>query len=140
MVLITQDVKLSKDILKLRYSNSVTRNIKDIIVLRFDQNRGRRGRIVQFKYFSDEKHVHKNRIHNDCEKGCFRICTETTDIEDSPIPVTSIPKENDIVRCDIGEIRLNKEISSGGEGVVYETNTEYVAKIYNEKSLTQLSQ
>ena len=36
-----------------------------------------------------------------------------------------------------GAIRFGKQLGNGGEGFIYETNTEYVAKIYKKEKLTQ---
>lgn len=138
LVLITQDVSLSKDILKLRSADSVA-GIKEISVLRFDKN----GNITQFGENSNMNKACKKVLNNvrdknnSCKKKSFRICEQITDIQDTPIHVTFIPGANDFVYCNAGKIQLRNKISSGGEGVVYETETMYVAKIYNARSLTE---
>lgn len=49
-----------------------------------------------------------------------------------------IPKGNDFVFTSTKEkIQLKNEIGQGGEGAVYETNTQYIAKIYNKYKITK---
>lgn len=49
-----------------------------------------------------------------------------------------IPKNNDFVFTSNKEkIQLKNEIGQGGEGAVYETNTQYIAKIYYKYKITK---
>ncbi len=154
LVLITQDVGLSRDILNLRIAHSVTRNIHKIMVAKFDKN----GRLINFQNnqqgaanppnpkSQQRKFAEKNEHNNSKSKGYqgmnnepfvkFRNCTSVTKLKDTRINVKSVPGENDSVRVSGGIIRLLKKISSGGEGTIYETNTQFVAKIYRKEVIT----
>ncbi|WP_406037381.1 zinc-ribbon domain containing protein [Succinimonas sp.] len=63
--------------------------------------------------------------------------TKVTKVPDAPVPVKELPGVNSVVYADQSEITLTSEISRGGEGIIYSTNTEYVAKIYKSGLLTE---
>ncbi|WP_297945392.1 hypothetical protein [uncultured Campylobacter sp.] len=53
-------------------------------------------------------------------------------------PITKIPEENDFVYDDKGKaVKLIKRISAGGEGLIYTTDTQCVAKIYKKRNNTE---
>ena len=53
-------------------------------------------------------------------------------------PITKIPEENDFVYDDKGKaVKLIKRISAGGEGLIYTTDTQCVAKIYKKQNNTE---
>ena len=66
-----------------------------------------------------------------------RRYTKVTKVPDTPVPIKELPGENSVVFADQSEITLTSEISRGGEGIIYSTNTEYVAKIYKNGLLTE---
>ncbi|WP_220092233.1 PIN domain-containing protein [Helicobacter sp. 16-1353] len=53
------------------------------------------------------------------------------------INVTHIPKENEIVYSKLGQIKLESKVASGGEGIIYSTDTPYVAKIYKKENIDE---
>lgn len=58
---------------------------------------------------------------------------------EAPLAVASIPKAGDIIRTSAAAMRLVREISSGGEGTIYETDQQdTVCKIYHRDRLTTL--
>ncbi|MBQ3682798.1 MAG: zinc-ribbon domain containing protein [Succinimonas sp.] len=63
--------------------------------------------------------------------------TKVTRVPDTPVPVKELPGVNSVVYADQSEITLTSEISRGGEGIIYSTNTEYVAKVYKNGLLTE---
>ena len=129
LVLITQDYKLSLDILNLNNTNSVKSNYK-IKVFKFDSS----GQLIEFKKNHNDYRNYKNK--NIRPKECLKIFNEVTSLKDDRIFIREIPSENMEVRTKQGTILLRQKISSGGEGSIYDTNTKYVAKIYNKQSLT----
>lgn len=77
--------------------------------------------------------------------GIFKKCNVPTSMPDEVLPVTEIPGEFATVYAkqptktetsDCAQVILQNLISSGGEGCVYETNTNLVAKIYKEGKVT----
>lgn len=72
---------------------------------------------------------------------CFKVCTKVTTLEDSKIGVSTVPEENSTLYTSKDKshsIVLLKKLAAGGEGYVFETNTEYVAKIYKPENNTVL--
>jgi hypothetical protein len=54
--------------------------------------------------------------------------------DDRENSIRKIPQENDFVYDDNGRaVKLVEKISAGGEGLIYTTDTQYVAKIYKKQ-------
>lgn len=138
LLLITQDNDLAKDIIALNSNKSVRANPVQV------------KRINQYGFFSNFKWNAEN-ANNDCfkkpqrvsnendldESEVFRICKRVTTLEDTRLAVSHIPVENEIVYTSRGPIKLGAEIAAGGEGIIYTTNTPYVAKIYKKENNTR---
>ena len=60
-----------------------------------------------------------------------------TRVPEDIIPLSHVPAAGDTVKTEHGTVTLGKEISRGGEGIIYRTNTSYVAKIYLKDKLDQ---
>jgi serine/threonine protein kinase len=68
----------------------------------------------------------------------FNLTNQLTSIPDTKINISIFPAENDTLSTDNGKaIKLLKKIGDGGEGLIYTTDTEFVAKIYKKDKLTQ---
>ncbi|MDL0087865.1 protein kinase domain-containing protein [Campylobacter gastrosuis] len=69
----------------------------------------------------------------------FKICSDVTNVVDTPLNISQIPSQNEIViTSDNKQIRLVKKLAEGGEGAVYEIDfKDEVAKIYNAHSNTK---
>ncbi|WP_460132578.1 hypothetical protein [Pseudomonas sp. S1_E04] len=70
----------------------------------------------------------------------FLLCASPTNTADTSIAVRSRPATGSVVTTSSGRtLRLGKQISSGGEGVIYETGVPAeVCKIYHANKLTEL--
>lgn len=143
LLLITQDNKLAKDILSIKNSESVIVREKDIQVRRINQY----GFLSKFYWNEDkEPDTHNgNYCGNKCSEAdqldaseVFRICTKVTAIGEERNYVSYVPGANEVVYTSHGQIRLCSEIGSGGEGIIYETDTPYVAKIYKKEKNDKL--
>lgn len=63
----------------------------------------------------------------------FRLCNEITNIPIKSIQISCLPVVNDYAFDGNGQkIMLKQFIASGGEGDIYYTDTEFVAKIYKK--------
>ncbi len=136
LMLITQDNDLAKDILALNEIKSVKANLVTV------------QRINKYGFFSgfgweektgtrEQKVIKPKEEENTLEPDeTFRICTTITDIPATKIEITRMPIENEVVHTPYGEVKLTKELGAGGEAVVYETDTKYVAKIYKKETIT----
>lgn len=137
LLLITQDNGLAKDIQGLNNSKSVKAN--PVHVRRINQY----GYLSKFTWGDDNRVKHdKNYKSHNCDEDLtgdevFRICNSVTAVDDSKLTVTHIPTENESVSTSYGSIMLESEIAAGGEGIIYTTNTPYVAKIYKKENNTQ---
>lgn len=137
LLLITQDNDLARDILALNNIKSVKAN--QVCVKRIDKY----GVLSDFYWNSpEEASIESNRIvegpDNVVENsGKFMLCEEVTRISDDVIKVKDIPGEKDDVFFEGKRIKLLDKIAEGGEGVLYRTNTEFIAKIYLPRSITQ---
>ena len=140
LVLITQDRKLGRDILALNNSESV--NGKRIRVLRINKY----GFLSKHEYdnqywnksnslseYNDDAHM-QEEVPID-EK--FPVSNHVTNISNEQLTITMIPSEDDDVIADGQKLKLVKELGVGGEGTIYETNTQYVAKIYKPEKITK---
>ncbi|MDY4574613.1 MAG: hypothetical protein SPD90_06110, partial [Intestinibacter sp.] len=127
LLLITQDNNLAKDILALNDSKSVKG--KSVVVKKINKQ----GYLSSFSWKENKKRV---RGKNLAPHKVFKVCTEVTSIPDTKLNISRIPSENEIVYTSQGEIKLTKELGAGGEAIVYETSTPYVAKIYKKDNLT----
>ena len=133
LLLITQDNDLAKDILNLNKTGSV--NAKPVSAKKINKY----GFLSNYKWntpASDKTDSNKNKaLVPDEEK--FQLCTTVRKFQNEKITVRQIPKEHEAVYINQGEILLTEKIGDGGEGCVYKTNTNYVAKIYKSDKLTR---
>lgn len=140
LLLITQDNNLAKDILALNGNKSV--NAKPVNVKRINQygflsdfswgeNNEKKERLKPEKknFANNENYINPEEI--------FRVCKSVTVLRDTPMKVSHIPKEHETVYTSRGPINLLKEVAAGGEGVIYTTDTPYVAKIYKKETNTK---
>ena len=138
LLLITQDNNLAKDIISLNSNKSVKAN--PVHVKRINQS----GYLSNFFWNvenqkndkSDQNKSHSNEDELN-EDEIFQIYKTVTTLEDSRLAVSHIPKENEIVYTSYGAIQLGDKIAAGGEGIIYTTNTPYVAKIYKKENNTR---
>ncbi len=143
LALITQDYKLSVDILNILKQGSIEKCKKTIKVFKMQPN----GKLLDFEEYVKRQNVAQeqntnNTYLNSTNKSnkthkSFKTFSKVTQVPDTKVPVKSIPGENSIVKVSSGQIYLRKEIARGGEGVIYQTDTPYVAKIYKEELLTR---
>lgn len=138
LLLITQDNNLAKDILLLNSNKSVRANpvhVKRINQYGFLSNftwnleNSRNDRTKKNKRVSNEEDLDEDEV--------FRICKRVTTLDDSRLAVSHIPVENEIVYTSRGPIKLESKVAAGGEGIIYTTNTPYVAKIYKKENNTK---
>lgn len=143
LALLTQDYKLSVDILNIKKQGSV-RCDKSIKVYKLN---GDNGKLIDFEDYvknqnasqaSDSK-KHSDFVPSKPKKPnkAFTKYSQVTQIPDTIVQVRTIPGENSSVNVSRGQIYLRKEIARGGEGVIYETDTPYIAKIYKKELLTK---
>lgn len=71
------------------------------------------------------------------EEHIFRTCTKISTLPDTQNPVSHIPIEGEEVLTTNGTVKLVKQLGAGGEGIIYTTNTPYVAKIYKKEKNTK---
>ena len=118
LLLITQDKGLAADIKALNNSRSV--RCKDCFAMR----------INSFGYLSPISDNPEWNVTNDVkEEFKFQITDQVTDISNEPMGTESV-REGDSLKSLVGDILIQNKLGDGGEGTVYETNTDYVAKIY----------
>lgn len=72
----------------------------------------------------------------------FAICKAPLKEPDTPVGVTELPRSGSVIKLSSGALlRLGREVNSGGEGVIYETDIAgQVCKIYHANRLTSLKQ
>ncbi len=141
LLLITQDNILAKEVLNLNNSKAVKAN--NILVKRINKH----GYLSNIENIQNEnmgisrnniKDKSKINIKRNEKIDKFELATEVKKYSDNNIKISNVPDENDIVTSGTGaKINLKKKLASGGEGSVYTTNTEYVAKIYKKDKITR---
>ena len=126
ILLITQDNNLAKDVLKLNENESTRAN--KIVVKRIAPD----GRLTGYGWQRDSLGFDELDINP------FKASTTLINIEDSPIQLTVPVQVGSQLFTSKGmTVELGDSIAAGGEGVIYKTNTEYIAKIYKPEHLTQ---
>lgn len=138
LLLITQDNDLAKDIIALNSNKSVRANpvhVKRINQYGFLSNFSWNTENVKNNRFKKNQRVSNEEDLDEDE--VFRICKRVTTLDDSRLAVTHIPTENEIVYTSRGPIKLESKVAAGGEGIIYTTNTPYVAKIYKRENNTK---
>lgn len=138
LLLITQDNDLAKDIIALNSNKSVRANpvhVKRINQYGFLSNFSWNTENVKNNRFKKNQRVSNEEDLDEDE--VFRICKRVTTLDDSRLAVTHIPTENEIVYTSRGSIKLGSQVAAGGEGIIYTTNTPYVAKIYKKENNTK---
>ena len=138
LLLITQDNDLAKDIIALNSNKSVRAN--PVHVKRINQY----GFLSNFTWNADntknDSFKRSEKVNNEGdldEDEVFRICKNVTTLDDSRLVVSHIPIENEIVYTSSGSIKLESKVAAGGEGIIYTTNTPYIAKIYKRENNTK---
>lgn len=148
LLLITQDGNLAKDMVGLNASKAVKANsvhVKRInrygFLSNFNWNddEGKQEVIVPNKRIEvpNSRQQQEAIVDADEDEQSFQVCNKVTSVQDTPMKVSYIPTENDLVYTPYGPIKLEKKFASGGEGFLYETNTPYVAKIYKKENNTR---
>ncbi len=129
LLLITQDSDLANDMLGLNKNKSVKANP------------------VEVKHLDDKGILNsfhnKKQIGNNCEKidvsEKFKMSAKITDIPETIISVKETPSKGSTLFMLNGSnfepVKILREINSGGEANIYETNTPYLAKIYKKDNL-----
>lgn len=146
LLLITQDGDLAYDIYNLNNVKSVRANpvyVKRINKygflsnFEFNQNQSKE-RIGSNKNTEHKKREVDIKIS---ENEIFKVTKNITDIPDVKLNISAIPREGQSAYIFDEEkridIKLIKAIASGGEGTIFTTNTEYVAKIYKNEKLNK---
>lgn len=122
----------------------------DLILVTRDNGMKVRAEAVGVKAFlwtGPDESPHPKRTSDDKNSGNhspkikpFSIASYPISEPDIPVAVTSLPRSGDTVLLQSGaSIRLGKEINSGGEGTIYETDDKTkVCKIYHANRLTKL--
>lgn len=134
LLLITQDNDLAKDILNLNKQKSVRAN--PVQVLRINPY----GYLNVFQWSRSKETPSHNQPEPEEENhqpDRFQLCTKVTQLEDTVLPVSRVPGEGESAYTPQGAVQLVKKVAAGGEGIIYTTNTPYVAKIYKKENITQ---
>lgn len=141
LLLITQDNDLAQDVLKLNETKSVRGNPVAV------QKINKYGFLSAFNMNNKnnkpgEETPDSHSVHNGSRDiNPFRSCNTVTSLDDAELPVSHIPVEGELILTPQGEeVQLRKALASGGEGTIYETNTNYVAKIYRNHNNTRRKQ
>ena len=130
LLLITQDRNLAKDILALNQNKSVKGN--DIVVQKIDNF----GFLHGFRFERDHEGGLKQKPSVPVEE-MFAQHQVVTKLRDDKLNVSYVPQERDNIYTDYGTLTLVSKIASGGEGIIYTTNSPYVAKIYKKDNNTR---
>lgn len=138
LLLITQDNDLARDIIALNSNKSVKAN--PVHVKRINQYGFLSNFMWNVENTKNDSFKKNKRVSNEedlDEDEVFRICKSVTTLDDSRLEVSHIPIENEIVYTSRGPIKLESKVAAGGEGIIYTTNTPYVAKIYKRENNTK---
>ncbi|MBQ7703830.1 MAG: zinc-ribbon domain containing protein [Selenomonadaceae bacterium] len=132
LLLITQDNDLAKDILRINENLSTQANKVEA------KRIGSNGELRGYGWEKSKTEGRRKFSFDDTDEiAPFRICQNVTAISNALITNTLETKTGSRLFTPRAEmIILGEEIASGGEGIIYKTNTDYVAKIYKPDHLT----
>ncbi len=131
ILLITQDNKLARTIDAFNKDQSC--NAYPVYVRRLEK-----GKLDQFSWMIKKDSSQSGNFRtSEKTKEAFRLCKTVTSIPETPLDISQIPDINDNVYTNNGPIRLTEQLAGGGEGIVYKTNTSYVAKIFKPGKCTK---
>jgi len=132
LLLITQDNGLAEDVLNLNNRKSV--RAKAVSVRKLVKN----GDLSLFWFDEIKQKKQKNSQQKRQKSGKVNLPKQITTIQPEEIKVKKLPeKGNYVTTKENGRVLLKELLASGGEGDVYKTNTEYVAKIYKNGKITK---
>lgn len=134
VLLITNDIKLGKDILLLNDSQSV--NGKPTYVQKVNRF-GFLQKVV--KDYDSKVKTHKPSKSTVKASEKFQLTTSIVRYNDEILAYQDSVSENDVVFDEQNKsIRLGEELGKGGEGSVFATSdAKYVAKIYKKEKVTR---
>ncbi|WP_114166759.1 zinc-ribbon domain containing protein, partial [Exiguobacterium sp. TNDT2] len=135
LLLITQDRKLTADIEALNQSQSV-KSSKRIEVRKIAVD----GSLVPISAFRSEGSKSKptSALSEKTDVNAFKLSSQVTSIPKTPLKLTHNPLFEDTFQDETGkQVWLKEQIASGGEGIIYRTNSDLVAKIYKPDQLNQ---
>ncbi len=130
LLLITQDRDLARDILSLNESKAVRAYPVHV------QRVNRYGFLSGFKANEEQSRPAGEKESMEPDE-IFKVCDSVTAIADTPMGVSHIPGQQECTYTVQGPVKLISEIASGGEGILYSTDTPYVAKIYKRGNITR---
>ncbi len=129
MLLITRDYNLARDILALNDKKATFGKKIGVYIICDD------GFLMKPKLNQNTPNTSNAQMAN---LKPFQIGVMLTQISNEIIKTHLIPKSGDFVFTPSGaKVALLNEIGKGGEGAVYETNTQYIAKIYFADKITR---
>jgi len=130
LALITQDKELAMDILLLKSSKAI-KSSKKLLVLKI----GKRGDILTWR--KDRPRQDSNFNHN-ATNATFRSFKTPRSQKDKIIIAQSIPGVGDeIITDNFRKIRLLNIIGEGGEGKIFDTDSDFACKVYFKDRLTE---
>lgn len=134
LALVTQDVKLSKDIRAIEDIKSVNSS-KTITVLKLDKD----GKAVPWQWNRSRQNRPSIGGRSSSRPIKFKRCSDPRRAQENVLEVSKLPAENDIVKSPLlGDIKLIRRIGNGGEGAIYVTDQGLVCKIYHLGKATDL--
>ena len=135
--MIAQDKGLAADILALNGSQSVDGHPVSVESLNGYGFLSKTQPVQQ----ADKKAIVPESTNKISPIDRFPWGTKVTTVPDDLLPVSQIPKVGDNVLIENhdarGVIRLEQAVATGGEGTIYTTNTNFVAKIYKKEKLSR---
>lgn len=138
LTLITQDIALAHDILKLNEitSQKSAYRIKVYRITSYGTLGLNDGDINRYNNFQAGGPSRNDAPGQSRRDPLFSIAAQISAEEDKLLPATVIPQEGESVQCKSEvEVRLTKALGHGGEGVVFETSLpDQVCKIYSARS------
>lgn len=130
MLLITRDYNLARDILALNDKKATFGKKIEVCIICDD------GFLMKPKLDNPPTTPIDNATQPNLKP--FQIGVTLTQISNEIIKTHLIPKSGDFVFMSNGaKVALLNEIGKGGEGAVYKTNTQYIAKIYFANKITR---
>lgn len=143
ILLITQDSSLAKKITNLNKNKFIMDN--DILCMKITEdgllnNEYNSNILSKIKsIFGVSKKNKSSKIGSQINQDeIFNIAKKVTSISDEKLKITNLPKENEVAYTKENKaIKLLREVASGGEGIIYTTDTQYVAKIYKNENNTR---
>ena len=134
LLLVTQDKKMAFNVKYV--SEAKKMGIKDFRAVQIDEDGYLSSYSMDAQTSAKQAKTKKESSRVIDQNEIFAVKTNVIGMADSVLSVNKIPAESEMVYANGKAVKLVKKLAEGGEGMIYVTDTPFVAKIYKRDTNT----